>query len=50
MTRRSHGTGLGLFLVDQIIQRHGGTVDIRTQTSGETGTMFIVSFPAKETP
>lgn len=46
MTRRSPGTGLGLFLVEQIIRRHGGTVDVRSRTTGETGTTFFVTFPA----
>ena len=39
------GTGLGLSIVHQIIQEHGGTVEVRS-TVGE-GTTFILTFPEK---
>lgn len=37
------GTGLGLFIVRMIVERHGGTVDVET-TLGE-GSTFIVTLP-----
>jgi signal transduction histidine kinase len=39
------GTGLGLSIVHQIIQEHGGTVEVRS-TVGE-GTTFVLTFPEK---
>jgi signal transduction histidine kinase len=38
------GLGLGLYIVDQILRAHGGTVDVR---SGEDGTTFGVHLPAQ---
>jgi signal transduction histidine kinase len=40
-TRRS--VGLGLFIVDNIVRAHGGTIEVRS-TSAE-GTVFTVCFP-----
>ena len=41
-TKGDHGTGLGLAMVFGIVQRHGGTIDLRTQL-GE-GTTFVLGF------
>ena len=48
---RSHrdqvqGTGLGLSVVKQIVQGHGGEVDFSSQV--DIGTTFIVTFPTKD--
>ena len=43
MTRTTQGTGLGLFLVQQIVKSHGGEVMV-TQT-GSDGTTFRVILP-----
>jgi signal transduction histidine kinase len=39
-----HGTGLGLHLVKQIVEAHGGTVNVESQL--EAGSTFIVRIPA----
>lgn len=46
MTRTTQGTGLGLFLVQQIIKGHGGEVMILE--TGSTGTTFRVILPRAE--
>lgn len=43
MTRTTHGTGLGLHLVDQIIRGHGGTVSVAS--TGPRGTTFLIVLP-----
>jgi len=47
-TKGERGSGLGLAMVYGIVQRHEGTIDIRTQL--EKGTTFILSFPAQSQP
>lgn len=42
-SRESGGTGLGLAIVKHIMQRHGGTVSVRSQLG--KGTEFICVFP-----
>jgi signal transduction histidine kinase len=46
MTRTSQGTGLGLYLVRQIVSAHRGTVDVRS--TGPDGTTFRVRLPDAE--
>jgi signal transduction histidine kinase len=46
MTRNTRGTGLGLYLVQQIIDAHRGTVKI--ESTGEDGTVFRVTLPGYE--
>jgi signal transduction histidine kinase len=45
-TRASHpqGSGLGLAIVEQVIEAHGGRIDVRENEGG--GTVFAASFPA----
>jgi PAS domain S-box-containing protein len=45
---RGHGTGLGLAIVHGVVQRTGGTIDVRSRV-GE-GTTFILRFPAGAEP
>lgn len=40
--------GLGLFIVDKIVEAHGGTIDVRSTDEG--GTTFTVSLPKSSTP
>jgi len=42
-TKGNRGTGLGLAMVFGIVQRHGGTLDLRTEQG--KGTTFILHFP-----
>jgi signal transduction histidine kinase len=42
---RSDGLGLGLYIVSQIVQAHGGTVDVKT---GDGDTAFYVRLPRGE--
>ena len=46
MTRTTEGTGLGLFLVQQIAAAHGATVAV--ESSGPDGTVFSVAIPHAE--
>ena len=43
MTRTTRGTGLGLYLVQQIVQAHGGSVEVAA--TGAEGTFFRVTLP-----
>lgn len=47
-TRRHGGLGLGLAIVRQIVQAHGGTVQAHSDGAGH-GATFIVELPASET-
>mgnify|MGYP002777014927 CR=1 FL=1 len=40
------GTGLGLYLCRQIVEAHGGRIEVRSTTS--QGTTFIIQIPAAE--
>ncbi|MEO7913399.1 MAG: ATP-binding protein [Roseiflexaceae bacterium] len=42
-TTRAEGTGLGLSIVQQIIQEHGGTIEVESQI--RQGTSFILYLP-----
>jgi signal transduction histidine kinase len=46
MTRNTRGTGLGLYLVQQIVDAHRGSVKI--ESTGEDGTVFRVVLPGYE--
>jgi two-component system NtrC family sensor kinase len=41
-TKGERGTGLGLYIARQVIQDHGGTIDVQT---GDRGTTFLISLP-----
>ena len=43
-TTRVDGTGLGLSIVQQIVQEHGGTIEVQSQLG--SGTRFVLSLPA----
>jgi len=38
----AHGSGLGLYICKQIIDKHNGTIEV---SSSETGTTFLISLP-----
>jgi signal transduction histidine kinase len=46
MTRDARGTGLGLYLVQQIVNAHRGSVKIGS--TGAEGTVFRVTLPGCE--
>lgn len=46
VTHKSHGTGLGLAITKSILQQHGGTVTVRTNTvRPDTYTEFCIRLP-----
>ena len=47
-SKRSTGLGLGLYITQQIVEAHCGTIDVRSTAT--TGTSFVVRLPrtAKE--
>ncbi len=45
--RLGHGTGLGLSLCQQIVEKQGGTIDVQ---SDESGTRFTVRVPLADVP
>jgi len=49
MTRQVAGTGLGLFLVKEIVTRHGGDVRASSHGSG-LGSAFTVRLPRMAKP
>ncbi len=44
-TTKDNGTGLGLTIVQRIIENHGGKIELQ---SNEMGTTFMISLPIKE--
>lgn len=44
LTHRRKGTGLGLFIVESVIKKHGGSIRARSAGEGK-GTTFIVRLP-----
>ena len=46
-TTKIKGTGLGLAVCQGIIERHGGTIDVRRNSEPTGGTTFEIRIPAK---
>ncbi len=47
-TKGSGGSGLGLSLVKDIVQRHGGSIRVRSSTkSGRSGSVFTIFLPGE---
>ncbi len=46
-TRKTKGTGLGLFIVQKIVHAHGGT--IKVQANKEAGSVFTITLPRIQT-
>jgi chemotaxis protein histidine kinase CheA len=42
------GTGLGLPIVREVIQAHGGSIEV--EASGDRGTTFVVQLPLSHRP
>ena len=50
-TKGAVGTGLGLWVSQQIIEKHGGTIRVRSSSDGlRKGTTFSVALPLGPTP
>ena len=52
-TKEVTGTGLGLWVSAEIIQKHSGTVAVRSRSISEgktSGTVFMLFFPEKAVP
>jgi len=47
-TKRDIGTGLGLWVSKGIVEKHGGSIQVRSSTNHfRTGTTFVVKLPAQ---
>lgn len=44
-TKRDVGTGLGLWLTKEIVERHGGRVEVVARADGEPGAAFSILLP-----
>jgi PAS domain S-box-containing protein len=48
-TKKDTGTGLGLWVSRELIEKHGGYLDVRSATTGRrTGTVFTMFLPGSE--
>ena len=47
-TKGSGGTGLGLWLTREIIEKNGGKLRFRSRTDSPTGTVFVIYLPARQ--
>jgi len=46
--RGIEGSGLGLALVQRIVELHGGQIDVRSSLTGPRGTVFTLRLPVKK--
>lgn len=44
-TKESTGTGLGLWVCEEVVRKHGGTIRVRSRQGEPSGTCFLVFFP-----
>jgi signal transduction histidine kinase len=46
-TKKDVGTGLGLWVTKEIIERHSGTVEVRSVNDAPSGTAFSITLPVR---
>ena len=44
-TKEATGTGLGLWVSQEIVRKHGGTLQVRSRFEEPSGTVFTIFFP-----
>jgi PAS domain S-box-containing protein len=44
-TKPETGTGLGLWLTKNLIEKHRGIINVSSSTTGKTGTVFVLTIP-----
>jgi PAS domain S-box-containing protein len=44
-TKKDVGTGLGLWLTKEIVDRHGGSIEVRPRVNGAAGAAFCIVLP-----
>ena len=49
-TKQDVGTGLGLWVSREIVERHGGSIELATRENGARGAAFSVVFEALPKP
>ena len=49
-TKGDAGTGLGLWVCDDIVKRHGGSLHLKSRTAHNSGTVFSIFLPAGRAP
>jgi signal transduction histidine kinase len=48
-TKEATGTGLGLWVTQEIVRKHGGSMHVRSRTGEDnSGTAFAVFIPAQQ--
>ena len=45
-TKQETGTGLGLWLTKNIVEKHRGTIRVSSSNTGKTGTVFLLTLPS----
>ena len=49
-TKKNVGTGLGLWLTKEIVDRYGGSIEVRPRVNGAAGTAFLITLPCAANP
>jgi signal transduction histidine kinase len=44
-TKADVGTGLGLWVVKQLVQKHGGSISLQSLANGKSGARFQIELP-----